>query len=68
MPKEYKECVKSEIASGKSEKTAQRICAISYYKKHGKRPQDVEGSLSSHENDLFDAIEVVNEALNDTRK
>lgn len=64
MPKEYKECVKSEIAKGKSEKTAQRICAISYYKRHGKRPQDVHGTLTDYDNALFDVIDIIEGALN----
>lgn len=60
MPKEYKECVKSEVAKGKSLKDAQRICAISYYKRHGRRPQDDEkSSLSSWENTLFDVLDVI---------
>jgi hypothetical protein len=64
MPKEYTECVKSEIASGKSKKDAQRICAISYYKRHGKRPQDDEkASLSKYESALFEAIEFIDKAL-----
>jgi hypothetical protein len=42
MPKEYLECVRSEMDRGKSRADAQRICAIAYYKRHGKRPQDVE--------------------------
>jgi len=63
MPKEYKECVKSEVSSGKDMKTAQRICAIRYYKNHGKRPQDVEASLTPYESGLFDAIEVVEDAF-----
>ena len=42
------------ISKGKSSKDAKRICAISYYKKHGKRPQDVH---SSYEDALFTVIE-----------
>ena len=34
MPKEYKECVKTEKKKH-SEKDAKRICAISYWKRHG---------------------------------
>ena len=40
MPKQYKACVASEVKSGKPKKTAQKICAISYYKKHGKSVQE----------------------------
>jgi len=54
MPKEYENCVRSMIGKGKSSKDAKRICAISYYKKHGKRPQDVH---SSYEDALFTVIE-----------
>lgn len=56
MPKEYTNCVKSLVNEGKSSKDAKRICAISYYKKHGKRPQDVH---SSYEDALFTVIETV---------
>lgn len=35
MPAEYMACVKSETARGKSRKVAQRMCAISYFKRHG---------------------------------
>lgn len=34
MPKEYKECVKTEKKKH-SEKEAKKICAIAYYKRHG---------------------------------
>jgi hypothetical protein len=54
MPKEYKECVKSNVARGKPLKDAQRICAIAFFKRHGKRPQDVE---SSYEDALFNVLE-----------
>jgi hypothetical protein len=60
MPKEYKECVKSYVDKGKSKKEAQKICAISYYKKHGRTPQQDESSLSERELALFEAIELVN--------
>lgn len=64
MPKEYKACVKSLKSEGKSHKDAQRICAISYYKKHGKRPQDDEkASLSGYENALFNIIEILNATI-----
>jgi hypothetical protein len=68
MPKEYKACVKSEIAKGKSEKDAKRICAIAYYKRHGKTPQQAESTLDQYEIALFEAIEVVNEALGANEK
>lgn len=63
MPKEYTECVKSEEAKGKSHKTAQRICAISYYKRHGHTPQQDESkaSFSDRELALFEAIELLKE-------
>lgn len=61
MPKEYTACVESEIKSGKSKKTAQRICAIAYYKRHGKAPQHA--SLNEYEHALFEAIEIIDEAL-----
>ena len=54
MPKEYKECVKSNVNRGKPLKDAQRICAIAFFKRHGKRPQDVE---SSYEDALFNVLE-----------
>lgn len=64
MPKEYEECVKSYIAKGRSRKYAQRRCAIAYYKRHGKTPQQAESSLlSKYERALFDAIKVIDKAL-----
>lgn len=39
MPAEYLACVKSEQKRGKDHKTAQKICAIRYYKTHGKSVQ-----------------------------
>jgi len=42
MPAEYLACVRSEEERGKSHKDAQRICAIAYYKRHGKTPQQAE--------------------------
>jgi hypothetical protein len=59
MPKEYEECVKSNVARGKALKDAQRICAIAFFKRHGKRPQDVESALSSYEKRLFNVLEVL---------
>jgi hypothetical protein len=56
MPKEYDECVKSNIARGKPKKDAQRICAIAFFKRHGKRPQDVESSFA---NALFNILEIL---------
>jgi len=38
MPAEYEACVRSEIKSGKSKQDAQRICAISFIKRHGVHP------------------------------
>ncbi len=64
MPKEYKECVKSYLAKGKSKKYAQRRCAISYYKRHGRTPkQDERATLSDYENALFDIIELIEGSL-----
>jgi hypothetical protein len=56
MPKEYTSCVKGYVNKGKPLKDAKRICAINYFKKHGKRPQDVH---SSYENALFTVLEVI---------
>lgn len=56
MPAEYDNCVRSEVKSGKSRKTAQRICAIAFFKRHGKRPQDAE---SSYEKSLFAVLEAL---------
>lgn len=61
MPKEYTECVKSYVKKGKPKKDAQRICAIRYYKKHGKTPQQDESSqeFSAKEIRMFNLIEIV---------
>ena len=42
MPAEYLKCVESLMSEGKSKAEAQKICAIAYYKKHGKTPQEAE--------------------------
>ena len=42
MPKEYLDCVAALKAEGKSEDEAQKTCAIAYYKKHGKTPEEAE--------------------------
>jgi hypothetical protein len=42
MPAEYLKCVRALRAKGKSKADAQRICAISYHKKHGRTPQQDE--------------------------
>lgn len=56
MPKEYENCVKSNVNKGKSLKDAKRICAIAFFKRHGKRPQDVE---SSYDDALFSVLELI---------
>lgn len=62
MPKEYNSCKESEISKGKSEKDAKRICAISYYKRHGKTPMQAEKEGKSAQDNLnntqFDEEEV----------
>jgi hypothetical protein len=71
MPKEYKECVKSEVARGRSLDTAQRICAISYFKRHGMTPREAEKrgkasddtEFSSEELSIFNVIETVGDAI-----
>lgn len=35
-------CVDEEIKNGKSKKDAQKMCAIGYYKRHGRTPQQDE--------------------------
>jgi hypothetical protein len=42
MPAEYEHCKQTELDSGKSLKDAKRICAIRYYKNHGKTPMQNE--------------------------
>lgn len=59
MPAEYKNCVKSEIARGKSKKEAQRICAIAYYKRHGRTPQQDEASIDENEKMIFNIIDLL---------
>lgn len=69
MPKEYTACVKSNINRGKSTKDAQRICAIAYYKRHGRTPQQDEkkASFSEYEEQLFNIIPFIDKAF-DARK
>ena len=66
MPKEYTKCVENYIAKGRSKKYAQRRCAISYYKRHGKQPSH--SSLSEYEQSLFDAIITLDDAFGTIRK
>lgn len=50
---------------GMSKKEAQRRCAIAYYKRHGRTPQQDESksSLNDYELALFDAVEIIDEAF-----
>jgi len=65
MPKEYEECVKSEVARGRKLKDAQRICAIAYYKRHGRTPQQDEGkaAFDGFELALFEVLPLIDGAL-----
>ena len=68
MPKQYTECVKSEVANGKKMKDAQRMCAISYFKQHGRTPQQDEdkssiAAFSHYELALFEALPLIDRAL-----
>lgn len=69
MPKEYTECVKGYLAKGKTKKYAQRRCAISYYKRHGKTPQQAHGAstFDSYENELFEWLPLIFKALEPKR-
>lgn len=58
MPKEYEHCKQSELNSGKSLKDAKRICAIRYYKVHGKTPMQAEKGAATDELIKFDEDEV----------
>lgn len=50
MPKDYIACRDAMTKEGKSLKEAQRVCAIQYYKKHGKAlPRDAKSGLSAEE-------------------
>ncbi len=67
MPKEYMECVASMVADGKGKKEAQKICAIQYYKKHGKTPQQAAGEFTEDEDreaftSLMSLVNAVTEA------
>lgn len=59
MPKEYKECVKTEKKKH-SEKDAKRICAISYWKRHGVSVKEAhkraKKSTTKGEKDMKDLI------------
>jgi len=61
MPKEYIECVKSYKAKGKSTEDAKRICAIRYYKLHGKRP--THSALDAESAFLFDMIDLIHNLI-----
>jgi hypothetical protein len=69
MPKEYLDCVKSVEDGGKSHKDAQKICAIQYYKKHGKTPNQAESAalegveFSEYEVALFEAVPLIDDAF-----
>jgi hypothetical protein len=48
------------MENGSSKEKAQRVCAISYFKKHGKTPQqDEKSSFEPDELKLFDMVEAV---------
>lgn len=50
MPADYMKCRDALVKEGKPMKEAQRICAIQYYKKHGKAlPRDSKSNLSADE-------------------
>jgi len=68
MPIQYEKCVKSYLAKGWSLKRAKRVCAISYYKQHGVRPQDTHSALDPESIELFDMIEAIDAALGGTYK
>jgi hypothetical protein len=51
MPAEYMACVESEMKGGKDKKSAQRMCAIAYYKKHGKTVQEAHRAAGSKMDD-----------------
>lgn len=67
MPKEYKDCVEAVIRSGKSSSSAHAICAAQFYKKHGKTPQQAEGSASveftPEELAIFDIVEAIGQSF-----
>jgi len=68
MPAEYEACVRSEIKSGKSKQDAQRICAISFIKRHGVHPSKMHKAV--HEMSEQEIMELIygktdhNEAVN----
>lgn len=71
MPKEWTDCVKSVIASGKPKERAYAICTAAFVKKHGMSPQEAEKNGMLDEvlkvlalEDLEALLEVANE-LND---
>ncbi len=47
MPAEYMNCMHTEMMDhGKSKEEAQKICAIGYYKRHGRTPMQDENKAS----------------------
>ena len=58
MPKEYLDCVDSMMAKGSQKPDAQRTCAIAFYKKHGKTPQQAanEGGMKMSEEDKKEIV------------
>jgi phage head maturation protease len=54
MPAEYMACVASETKGGKPHAEAQKICAIAYYKKHGKTPEQA----AKEEHKKSDSMEI----------
>ena len=58
MPKPYTDCVKNRMSDGESKKTAQRRCAIWYYKKFGKTPSHSElASMDAEIRNFFIVLE-----------
>lgn len=63
MPAEYKACVRSLIEDGKPLESAQRICAIRYFKLHGRTPQqDESASFTDDELTLFSIIKLIGDS------
>jgi hypothetical protein len=65
MPKDYEACKQSELNSGKKLADAKRICAIRFYKVHGKTPMQaekeasIETTFDDDEVQLFELIDVI---------
>jgi hypothetical protein len=61
MPAEYMHCMETMMKEGKGKDEAQKVCSISYYKRHGHTPQQDEKMMGSALLWMFEEITAAKE-------